>query len=139
MSTPENLRFLLYVGVASDSLRKRYHPAAQSSRTSSPRFSFGALLRERLTLIPSPAKQNQTRHWRFIRDSEDELSRWMHAHLEYAFIELTKTREVLEKWEKDLIHRWLPPMNIKGLPRTSRVALIEKREICRRWARGMPP
>lgn len=135
-NTPPTRRDLLYIGVATDGFRKRYHPAARSCRTSSPRFSFGALLREKFGLVPAPARPHQTAHWRFEPQSERWLSDWMNTHLEYACIASEEQRGVLEAFEANLIRKLSPPLNIKGLPAGSRVAVTAAREACRRLARG---
>jgi hypothetical protein len=92
---------LLYIGVAIRSLATRYHPARASSRKSSPRRSFGALLFDKLELEVLPRIAGTRAHWQFRPQNEAELSRWMREHLAYAFVSLT--REDAKKAECKLI------------------------------------
>ena len=107
---------LLYIGVATDRLSRRYHPNARSCRNSSPRLSFGALLSNRLGLVMRPQPPAQRSHWQFDSNSEAKLAAWMRGNLAYAGFPWTAARHLLEAREAKLIVELKPPLNIKLLP-----------------------
>ena len=129
---------LLYVGVATDGLDRRYHPAERSCRTSSPRFSFGAMLHDRIVphLKPAAATSGQRAQWRFEPESEAQLSAWMQANLSYNAVEWRGSRKELEACEDRLIRLLKPPLNIKLLRGEDRRLLKAVRAACKATARA---
>ena len=126
---------LLYVGVATDALHKRYHPTERSCRNSSPRFSFGALLRCALALRLE-RRDGAKAHFRFTKCSEARLTRWLVENLCYSSVVLSGERSELESLEARLIRSLKPPLNIKLLPAENRDYLKARREACKRLVRG---
>jgi hypothetical protein len=125
---------LLYIGVATNSLADRYHPAERSSGTSSPRRSFGALLREKRPCEMWPKPAGTGGRWEFEPKREEWLSCWMKENLAYAWVPLSQ--QDAKMVELLLIRELTPPLNIKHVGGADRSRLIEARDRCNRLARG---
>jgi hypothetical protein len=123
---------LLYIGAATNALAARYHPTERSSRTSSPRRSFGALLREKPRCKIRPKAAGAGTHWEFAPSSEDLLSCWMKENLAYAGVQ--RPQECVRRVEQQLIEDLAPPLNVQHVGRAKRNRLLEARNRCKRLA-----
>lgn len=119
----------LYIGKSEDNLVRREldtHFAADPTKkprtgSSTVRRSFAALLRDALDLhaVPrNPDKPGYYSHYGLTPEGDARLTAWMHEHLSLAVWErppgLTQS---LAEVEVAIIHRWMPPLNIRDNPR----------------------
>ncbi len=129
---------LLYIGKAgmpraesSASLRGRYHITAATSRSSSPRFSFGSLLFQHLLLEMRP---NITgRDFEFSVESEKKLTDWLIDNCAYSYAEVAATDVRTE--ELRLLIDLMPPLNLNDVGKADRASVRAARQRCKDAAR----
>ncbi len=137
----------LYVGKSEDDLVRREldtHFSADPTKkpltgSSTVRRSFAALLRDRLDLhaVPrNPDKPGYFSNYGLTPDGDARLTAWMHERLLLAVWERPAwLQQPLVELEAAIIHRWTPPLNIRGNPRPlPRLRLA--REVMTREASG---
>lgn len=123
---------LLYVGMTASSLAERNHLTHEASGFSSPRRSFGALLKQELDLhavprSPGPSASN-IRSFSFTAKGERRLTDWMTTHLEYGF---AVVENEIEHVEDELIARQRAPLNLKGWRNPQAAHIKALRGLCR--------
>ena len=108
---------LLYIGMtnAGFSHRDHFYPKSRHSGYCTARRSIGALMRERLKLLPRPrsnrADAMQSNHFRFDPRSEARLSDWMAGAIHVARVPFDGNVEAAENL---LITHLTPPLNLTG-------------------------
>ncbi|MDF9278865.1 hypothetical protein P4U43_13830, partial [Arthrobacter sp. EH-1B-1] len=119
----------LYVGKSEDDLVRREldtHFAADPTKkprtgSSTVRRSFAALLRDALDLhaVPrNPDKPGHFSNYGLTPDGDARLTTWMHQHLSLTVWERPAwVAQPLVEVEAAIIHRWMPPLNIRDNPR----------------------
>lgn len=123
---------VLYVGMTEDGLDVRYHFGHKDSSFSSPRRSFGALLKNsKLKLVAHPRGKERTRramtHYRFSDGGEERLTAWMLENLEFSLVPL---KERIPEVEENLIKRLKPPLNLNRWPNPQAPAIKKLRKQC---------
>ena len=107
---------LLYIGMTDDDLSVRNHFTHRDSSRSSPRRSFGALLRQKSRLIPIPrgsgSSEKDFTHFRFAGDGETRLTEWMRDSLLASQVSVADGVSALEG---DLIFLLKPCLNLTKL------------------------
>lgn len=129
VSVPAN--GLLYIGMTDSSLDARCHLEHAHSGFSTFRRSLGAILRSQLQLralsrAPGPSRTNIL-SFRFDREGEASLTKWMQANLTYSYREVADN---VAKVEKDLIALECPPLNLKGWKNPQRDSIKRLRALC---------
>ena len=120
---------LLYIGMTDSSLEERNHLWHGSSGFSTLRRSLGAILRVELDLVPIPRSQGSSADkFKFTPDGELRLTKWMMAHLDYAFVTLARDRPQLEK---RLILDQRPPLNLNKWKNPQGPNIKALRALCR--------
>lgn len=108
----------LYVGKSESSLAARdirTHFGDGRTGSSTVRRSFAALLRERLALsaLPrNPQKPERFANYALSPADDAKLTRWMREHLRLAVWPRAGSAP-LEQIEREVLRRWLPPLNLK--------------------------
>ncbi len=130
-------RDVLYIGMTEDGLDVRNHFNSVHSGFSSPRRSFGALLKDKLALTAiqrgsGPSKTN-FRCYRFSDEQEQQLSEWMRENLLGSQVQITENVAALER---TLIKTLQPPLNLKGWHNPQRGFIKDRRALCAREAEG---
>ena len=120
---------LLYIGMTDSSLEARNHLWHRSSGFSTLRRSLGAILREDLDLVPIPRSPGSSADkFKFTPDGEQRLTKWMAAHLDYAFATFAGNR--LSE-EKRLILDRQPPLNLNKWKNPQGPSIEALRALCR--------
>ena len=126
---------LVYVGL-SGNLAKRNHFKADHSGFSSPRRSFGALLKSELRLTAEPRSPGRSKanyeRYRFGGNGERRLSAWMRCSLMCAIHPFDGDCAILEK---RLIKENEPPLNLTGWCNPQKARIQELRKACREEAK----
>lgn len=124
---------LLYIGKTGSSLHKRNHFRHRHSAASSPRRSLGALLKQQLELQALPRNRGRSEkdftHYRFSEIGEEQLTKWMHNHLNYTCAPVS-TVEKIKHMEQCLIAELLPPLNLTGWLNPRKQYIEELRAVC---------
>ena len=137
-------RPILYIGKTEYSQLKRTkktHFTSGKTGSSAVRRSFGAILREELSLAPIPRStkeksDNKYRNYRFKEKSEERLTTWMLQNLSLSFWEYSINDESLSDIETQLIDKYVPVLNLKHNPKNPyRAEICTLRKICRDLAR----
>ncbi len=129
---------LVYVG-SSSSLRDREleaHFASGKTGFSTLRRSLGALLKQRLGLVPMPrgsgSSEDDASNYSFTEDGEAKLTDWMKSNLEVGFC-VAPDREAAER---GLIERLGPLLNLTGWQNPERKTIKKLRKACADEARA---
>jgi hypothetical protein len=123
---------IIYIGIASQSLKKRFLGQELRAKGHGTFFrSIGAVLGH----TPEPGslrgKKNQN-NYTFSSDNEKKIIQWMNQNL---LVNWVKINQDFNSIENDLIKAYLPLINIAGNPGALR-ELSELRDNCKRIARG---
>lgn len=135
---PTNHEGLLYIGSASNLAARGFDHHFNSTRTSfsSLRRSLGALLKQELNLVAIPRgsglSEDDFRHYKFLPDGEERLTKWMEDHLEIGICPVASQYESLET---QLIARLKPILNLIGWDNPYRRETKRRRKICAEEAR----
>ncbi len=136
--TPEDGE-IMYIGKTEDSQISRdlnTHFTSNKTGSSTVRRSLGALLRESLSLIPTPRSNTEESNRRFTNykfeeEGEVKLTKWMKKNLGLSFYEYDKSPKEIETLEKSLIQKLKPILNIKdNLENPYLEVLKNKRKQC---------
>jgi hypothetical protein len=127
----------IYIGMTADAAKKRNHFDQKDSGGSSPRRSLGALLKKQLNLHAVPRSDGDCTNYRFSAESEAALTAWMRHNLTMSHIPLDIDKARISLYEKQLIAKFKPPLNLSGFPANdARHQLKKLRELCREEARA---
>jgi hypothetical protein len=130
---------VMYIGMTTSSLNERNHLFQRDSSFSSPRRSFGALLKfacksnSNLTVMPrgSGRSKGAISNYRFSPEGEEKLTEWMRKNLTYRSVVLSEQIEIIET---GLIKRNNPPLNLTHSNNLSVPELKRLRKLCRQEA-----
>ena len=124
---------LLYIGQTGSSLHERNHFCCESSADSSPRRSLGALLKQQLQLQALLRNRGRSKkdftHYRFSKNSEKQLTKWMHNHLTYTYVPVSAVEEI-KHMEQRLIAELLPPLNLTHWVNPRKSYIKKLRAVC---------
>lgn len=112
---------IIYIGKTESSQQSRdtdTHFKSGKTGSSTLRKSLGALLREKLDLVPRPRNEvdyKNGRYSQFIFDSESEekLTSWMVDNLGLSFYEYDKSKKEIDSLESELISLQVPILNLQ--------------------------
>ena len=124
----------LYVGKAKNSILRRVagsHLRAARSGSSTFRRSVGALLRERLALLPRPRSDNPRDGKRFVNykfdsASEKAVSNWIDQNIRIVSVQHENPRS----FEVRCIRELCPPLNLMDWPNPYRAMVTSARKQC---------
>ena len=126
---------LVYIG-QSGNLAKRNHFKAEHSGFSSPRRSFGALLKSALCLTAEPRSLGSSpknyKNYRFGGDGETRLSAWMRRSLMCTLYPFDGDPKMLEK---RLIKENEPPLNLTVWSNPQKARIQIQRRVCKEEAK----
>ena len=129
---------LLYIGSTGNLSSREYedHFQSGSSGFSTLRRSFGAILKNTLSLIAIPRGTGNADSnyacYRFTDEGERKLTEWMRNSLEVAILPIDTEHE---KIEKELIKKYIPILCIKGCQSPYKEELKVLRKKCADEAR----
>lgn len=122
---------IIYIGIASQSLRKRLNQELRAKGHGTFFRSIGAVLGylpEKGSLV---GKLNQN-NYKFLKNDEKKIITWINENLLVNWVVM---EENLAAFELDLLKEYLPLMNISGNPGAlPKISLL--RNECKRIARG---
>ena len=146
--TIETIPFLanapMYVGKTESSQQSRdanTHFCSGKTGSSTVRRSLGAILRQELSLTPTPRNQTDYKnrrfsHFKFDVPSEQLLTEWMKNHVSISFVEFTGSFNELDSLETEIIQKLIPPINIDKNPMNPHSAALRRlRKTCAELAR----
>lgn len=113
---------IIYIGKTLSSQEKRdekTHFKSGGTKNSTLRRSLGAILREKLQLIPIPRSYTEKTEKRFTNYCFDErgeklLTEWMRDNLSLSFWEFEGSVNEIEAIETDIIQQLIPILNLKN-------------------------
>ena len=138
-------RPILYIGKTEYSQLKRdkkTHFTSGKTGSSSVRRTFGAILRDELSLVPIPRSTKEKsdkkyRNYKFMENSEERLTTWMLQNLSLSFWKYSMDDESLDDIETQLIKKYVPVLNHRYNPRNPyRAEIYKLRKRCRDLAKN---
>jgi hypothetical protein len=130
---------LVYIGKTSDVKQRRLdtHFFPKNSGFSSPRRSFGAILKGELELTAQQRSAKITdsnfTNYTFNPDGEERLSRWMEVNLLVSTVALPPGEETV--MEEKLLRIACPVLNLRGCENPHRRSIEALRKDCANQAR----
>lgn len=111
---------IIYIGKTESGQKSRdrdTHFATGRTGSSTLRRSFGAMLRQKLGLVPIPRGQadvskRRLTKYKFDDASEVKLTEWMQSNLGLAYFEYGKTPSEIDSLETELIRDLIPILNV---------------------------
>ncbi len=115
---------VLYIGKTESSQQKRNantHFKSGKTGSSTVRKSFGSILKSKLSLIPVPRNDSdylkgRLSHFKFDKESENQITEWMKSNLSISFYEYPKSKQEIDALETEIIHLLTPKLNIDKNP-----------------------
>jgi hypothetical protein len=131
---------IIYIGKtesSEESRSLRTHFSSGKTGSSTVRRTIGALLRDKLNLIPIPRSNGSLAHsnFKFDEHSEDRLTKWMKDNLALGFYPYPRTAGEIESFEKSLIATVAPILNLRDNPHNPYLKIIKsERKIAAQFA-----
>ena len=127
---------LVYVGISSNLAGRQHehHFKAGETGWSSPRRTFGALLKKALQLTAIPRELNARRSkFKFTVQGELKLSKWMRTNLEVGVAEIP---DISKDMEGCFIRECEPALNLNKWTNPLRKGILNARALCATEAYG---
>ena len=108
---------IIYIGKTEKSQKSRdaqTHFKSGKTGSSTLRRSLGAILREDLGLQPIPRSKTESRmrDYKFIEESEKQLTQWMMKNLSISFFEICEGKRLIRNTEIYIIQELKPILNL---------------------------
>ena len=133
---------IIYIGKTEKSQKSRdaqTHFKSGKTGSSTLRRSLGAILRKKLNLEPIPRSQTEikVRDYKFIEESEKQLTEWMIENLSISFFEIDEGKRIIRKSEIFIIQELRPILNITHNSSNPYVGMLkELRAKCKKIAKN---
>ena len=133
---------IIYIGKSEKSQKSRdaqTHFKSGKTGSSTLRRSLGAILREDLDLQPIPRSKTESRmrDYKFIEESEKQLTEWMIENLSISFFEIDEGKRIIRKSEIFIIQELRPILNITHNSSNPYVGMLkELRAKCKKIAKN---
>lgn len=127
---------LIYIGKSEEPLIKRVartHAATGKTSHSTLRRTLGAVLRDKLELVPIPRKDGRRSGYGFEAEGDEALTQWTAESLEARWLPLPL--EEVRVREKELIQKYRPVLNLTYCRTELSPVIRALRSWCREMAR----
>ena len=133
---------IIYIGKTEKSQKSRdaqTHFKSGKTGSSTLRRSLGAILREDLGLQPIPRSKTESRmrDYKFIEESEKQLTQWMMKNLSISFFEICEGKRLIRNAEIYIIQELEPILNLTHNSSNPYMSMLkELREKCKMIAKN---
>jgi len=133
---------IIYIGKTEKSQKSRdaqTHFKSGKTGSSTLRRSLGAILREDLGLQPIPRSKTESRmrDYKFIEESEKQLTQWMMKNLSISFFEICEGKRLIRNAEIYIIQDLKPILNLTHNSSNPYVSMLkELRAKCKMIAKN---
>ena len=133
---------IIYIGKTEKSQKSRdaqTHFKSGKTGSSTLRRSLGAILREDLGLQPIPRSKTESRmrDYKFIEESEKQLTQWMMKNLSISFFEICEGKRIIRNSEIYIIQEFKPILNLTHNSSNPYVSMLkELRAKCKMIAKN---